>query len=157
MVQQVLVNGREAKATAPNFTQWEIALDGVTDRELNLTAHAVDVSGKVEPRPHRLLVRQPAGNGHASTQIEMLPNMDPSSPEDQAGEKTSVADRGRGSIQDSDQQKADDRRTDPAALQGIWQMLSQQRAGRATGRPKNMKWVIQGDTISLMVRAQDDY
>jgi uncharacterized protein (TIGR03067 family) len=30
-------------------------------------------------------------------------------------------------------------------------MVSQQRAGRATARPKNMKWVIQGDTIWLVV------
>jgi hypothetical protein len=63
-VKRVFVNGREAKATAPNFSQWEITLDGVLDREMKLTAYGVDGSGNVEPRPHQLLVRQPPENKH---------------------------------------------------------------------------------------------
>src|SRR5262249_25327927 len=44
-VAKVIVNGREAKAAAPNFAEWEVALDDVRAGEATLTAHAVDVSG----------------------------------------------------------------------------------------------------------------
>jgi uncharacterized protein (TIGR03067 family) len=37
--------------------------------------------------------------------------------------------------------------SDAAALQGTWRVDCQQRAGRATARPRNMLWVIEGDTI----------
>jgi uncharacterized protein (TIGR03067 family) len=42
-------------------------------------------------------------------------------------------------------------RSDADALQGTWQVLSQEIAGRTTARPKDMKWVVQGDTISLLL------
>jgi hypothetical protein len=36
-------------------------------------------------------------------------------------------------------------------------MVSQQRAGRVTARPTNMKWVVEGDTITLIVaRGQEE-
>ena len=43
--------------------------------------------------------------------------------------------------------KAGDDRSDAAALQGTWQVVSQQRAGRATARPRCMMWIIEGETI----------
>jgi hypothetical protein len=59
VVRAVLVNGRPARATAPNFAEWEIGLDKLAGEEVKLTAYAVDDSGNVEPRPHTLLVRLP--------------------------------------------------------------------------------------------------
>ncbi len=44
-----LINGKEAKALAPNFAEWEISLptgDG------KLEAYAEDAGGNVEKRPH---------------------------------------------------------------------------------------------------------
>src|SRR5262249_25405695 len=46
--------------------------------------------------------------------------------------------------------QADEDRSDAAALQGTWQVVSQQRAGRATARPRSMLWVIEGETIWLV-------
>jgi hypothetical protein len=59
VVKKVLVNGREAKATAPNFAEWEITLDGLREGKLKLSAHAIDNAGNVEPRPHTRTVRLP--------------------------------------------------------------------------------------------------
>jgi hypothetical protein len=47
-VKRVLVNGLEAKATAPNFAEWEITLE----KAAKLEAHAEDTAGNVERRPH---------------------------------------------------------------------------------------------------------
>jgi len=52
-VKRVLVNGREAKATAPNFAEWEIALDAAGTIE----AHAEDEAGNRELHPHRVVIR----------------------------------------------------------------------------------------------------
>jgi uncharacterized protein (TIGR03067 family) len=52
--------------------------------------------------------------------------------------------------------QADDNRSDADALQGTWQMVCQQRAGRSTARPKNMKWVIEGDTIWLVIEREPE-
>jgi hypothetical protein len=48
VVKRVLVNGREAKATAPNFLEWEIAADGTG----KLEAWAEDAAGNVEANRH---------------------------------------------------------------------------------------------------------
>jgi len=48
VVKKVFVNGREAKATAPNFAEWEIALDDVA----KLEAWAEDAAGNVETNRH---------------------------------------------------------------------------------------------------------
>src|SRR4030095_2178851 len=48
VVKRVLVNGKEAKATAPNFAQWEIANDGSGKFE----AWAEDAAGNVETNKH---------------------------------------------------------------------------------------------------------
>jgi hypothetical protein len=47
-VKCVLVNGKEAKALARNFAEWEINLDNAT----KLEAHAEDMAGNVERTPH---------------------------------------------------------------------------------------------------------
>ena len=49
-VARVVVNGREARALAPNFSRWEIELDGPP---VKVEAHSVDAAGNVEARPHR--------------------------------------------------------------------------------------------------------
>ena len=48
----MLVNGREAKPVRPNFAQWEIEIDAPTMEPVTLRAHAEDVVGNVEKRPH---------------------------------------------------------------------------------------------------------
>jgi uncharacterized protein (TIGR03067 family) len=47
--------------------------------------------------------------------------------------------------------RADEAKADLEALQGTWLVVSQQRAGRPLERPKNMKWVIDGDTVWLVL------
>jgi len=56
-VKRVVVNGKEAKAAAPNFAQWEVVLSGVKPGELKLSAHAEDAAGNTEKRPHVMIVR----------------------------------------------------------------------------------------------------
>ncbi len=47
-IRKVIVNGRPATATAPNFAQWEIVLDEAGIGEYKITAHAEDAAGNVE-------------------------------------------------------------------------------------------------------------
>jgi hypothetical protein len=49
-VKKVIVNGQEARATAANFAEWEITLDGSVG--VRLEAHAEDAAGNIERRPH---------------------------------------------------------------------------------------------------------
>ena len=51
-VKRVVVNGKEARPLASNFTEWEIELPATP----RLSAHAEDAVGNVEPRPHVVLV-----------------------------------------------------------------------------------------------------
>jgi hypothetical protein len=53
-VKKVLVNGIEARATAPNFAEWEAVLGGVRAGPLYLSAHAEDAKGNVEKTKHVL-------------------------------------------------------------------------------------------------------
>lgn len=46
--------------------------------------------------------------------------------------------------------RADNDKSGVEALQGTWRVISQQRAGRATARPKNMLWIVEGETIWLV-------
>jgi uncharacterized protein (TIGR03067 family) len=133
IVKTVLVNGRPARATAENFAEWEIALDRPAG-DITLTAHAVDAFGNVEPRPHRLLVR--SGPNSALRWLNL--------PAEEKRPETV----GR---QPSDQPKASHSVTDAEALQGTWRMISQQHAGRATARLTNMRWIIEGKTIWLIL------
>ena len=52
-VKRVLVNGKEAKATAANFSEWEITLDAAPE----LKAHAEDAAGNVEKTPMVVTVK----------------------------------------------------------------------------------------------------
>ena len=56
-VKRVLVNGTEAKATAPNFAEWEITLENLPTGSAKLEAYAEDAAGNVEKRPHAVWVR----------------------------------------------------------------------------------------------------
>ena len=50
-VTKVLVNGREARATRPNFAEWEITFDAAA---AEIRAFAEDAAGNLEKRPHRV-------------------------------------------------------------------------------------------------------
>ena len=49
-VRRVVVNGRAARATRPNFAAWEVDLDAAEAAEIR--AHAEDATGNVEKTPH---------------------------------------------------------------------------------------------------------
>ena len=53
-IRRVLVNGKPARASDENFSQWEVELDGLPAGKVKLEAHAEDTAGNIEPRPHRL-------------------------------------------------------------------------------------------------------
>jgi hypothetical protein len=55
-VKRVLVNGAEAKAVAPNFTEWEITLENLPAGTVKLEAYAEDAAGNVEKRPHVVIL-----------------------------------------------------------------------------------------------------
>jgi hypothetical protein len=55
-VKRVLVNGKEARALAANFAEWEIILEGTRSAGRKLSAHAEDEAGNVEKRPHEWTV-----------------------------------------------------------------------------------------------------
>ena len=56
VVKRVLVNGKEARAVAPNFAQWEVELEGLQPGKRAVTAHAEDAAGNVEKTPHEVAV-----------------------------------------------------------------------------------------------------
>ena len=139
IVKKVLVNGRPVKAIAENYAEWEITLDDMNGDEITLSAHAVDDFGNVEPRPHRLLVRRGQNSALSLLNLpaeEKRPDTAPGKPPTQT--------------------KSERTGSDAEAIQGTWQMISQQRAGRATARPNNMKWVISDDTILLVIERDGD-
>lgn len=51
-VTRVLVNSREAQATADNLAQWEIVLDSLAPGDTRITAHSLDAAGNIEKLPH---------------------------------------------------------------------------------------------------------
>jgi hypothetical protein len=53
-VKRVTVNGKEAKSTAANFSEWEITLDAATTE---LKALAEDAAGNVEKTPHEVKLK----------------------------------------------------------------------------------------------------
>ena len=50
----MLVNGRPAHPLAPNFAEWEIAIEGSGPKKGDLSAYAEDEAGNVESQPHML-------------------------------------------------------------------------------------------------------
>jgi hypothetical protein len=55
-VSRVVVNGQQAKATAANFSQWEVVLDQVQHGNITISAHAEDNAGNVEQTKHNVSV-----------------------------------------------------------------------------------------------------
>jgi hypothetical protein len=55
-VKQVLVNGRPARALAPNFAEWEAVLELTSGAVKEVKAEATDAAGNKEPRPHVVAV-----------------------------------------------------------------------------------------------------
>jgi hypothetical protein len=53
-VKRVLVNGTEAKALSPNFTEWEVTLEKAPGGAFKLEAYAEDTAGNVEQNRHAL-------------------------------------------------------------------------------------------------------
>jgi hypothetical protein len=54
-VVRVTVSGKEAKATQPNFSEWEVVLTDVSPGNFRLSAYAEDAAGNIEQLPHRML------------------------------------------------------------------------------------------------------
>lgn len=59
VVSRVLINGQPARATVPNFAQWELTVDAPAAGDLTLTAHAEDEAKNVELTPHVRQLRAP--------------------------------------------------------------------------------------------------
>src|SRR5439155_25748854 len=55
-VRRVVVNGKEARALAANFAEWEAVLDEAAVNEGKLSAHAEDAAGNVEKLSHKIAV-----------------------------------------------------------------------------------------------------
>jgi hypothetical protein len=53
-VKRVVVNGKEAKAVAANFAEWEITLGNLPGTR-KIEAHAEDAAGNIEKRPHVMI------------------------------------------------------------------------------------------------------
>jgi hypothetical protein len=56
-VTKVTVQGQAAKAVSANFAEWEAVLSDVKDGEVKISAHAEDVAGNVEKKPHVVVIR----------------------------------------------------------------------------------------------------
>jgi hypothetical protein len=51
-VKRVLVNGQEASPIGKDLAQWQIVLENTAVTGQKLAAHAEDIAGNVELRPH---------------------------------------------------------------------------------------------------------
>jgi len=56
-VRSVRVNGRSARPVAPNYSQWEVLLEGSDAKASSLVACAQDAAGNAEPIPHEVDLR----------------------------------------------------------------------------------------------------
>jgi hypothetical protein len=56
-IAKVIVNDKEAKATRPNFAEWEVTLTGV-GKDATLRAQAEDTAGNVEKTSHVMMWRR---------------------------------------------------------------------------------------------------
>jgi hypothetical protein len=56
-VRSVCVNGRAARAVAPNYSQWQVLLDGADATSPSLVACAQDAAGNLERTPHKIDLR----------------------------------------------------------------------------------------------------
>jgi hypothetical protein len=55
-VTKVIVNGAEAKATRPNFAEWEAVLVSPRRMDGRISAHAEDAAGNVEKNAHVVML-----------------------------------------------------------------------------------------------------
>ena len=55
-VLRVTVGGKEARATRPNFAEWEAVLADVPPGIFRLAAYAEDAAGNIEQMPHRIVL-----------------------------------------------------------------------------------------------------
>jgi hypothetical protein len=55
-IKKVIVNGREAKASSPNFAEWEIVLEGAPHGRLKIEARAEDAAGNIEKQSHIVVI-----------------------------------------------------------------------------------------------------
>ncbi len=53
-IKKVLVNGKEAQASQPNFAQWRVTLTNVGAGNVRIEAFAEDMAGNVESSPHQI-------------------------------------------------------------------------------------------------------
>jgi hypothetical protein len=56
-VKSVRVNGRPARPVTPNYSQWEVLLEGADAAASTLVACAQDAAGNTEPTPHQINLR----------------------------------------------------------------------------------------------------
>jgi hypothetical protein len=59
-IRRVTVNGKDAASTRDSFAEWEIVLEAASGKPFEVKAHAEDVHGHIEPRPHMVLVEVPS-------------------------------------------------------------------------------------------------
>jgi hypothetical protein len=55
-VKRVSVNGQDARALEPNYSEWEVVLEAARPGRMQLVAKAEDAAGNVEKRPHTVVV-----------------------------------------------------------------------------------------------------
>jgi hypothetical protein len=55
-IKAVVVNGRPARSTRDSYAEWEVTLEAVPGKPLEVVASAEDVNGNVEKYPHRVRV-----------------------------------------------------------------------------------------------------
>jgi hypothetical protein len=56
-VTKVFVNGHEARSLGANFAEWEATIDNPSGTLCRIEAHAVDVAGNMEKRPHGVVFK----------------------------------------------------------------------------------------------------
>src|SRR5262249_10856832 len=117
-VRKVIVNGTEAKAVSPTFTEWEATVDPPPDGRLS--AHAVDRAGNAEPRPH--VVRVDGVGVRAVINPVETPKADELKPPAKPG-------------------------GDPKGLLGEWRVESQRRAGRPVEHLSKVTVTVERDRL----------
>jgi dienelactone hydrolase len=73
-IKKVVVNGREAKASRPNFAEWEIVFEDVPGGPFKVEAWAEDAAGNVEKRPH-VFVAAPLRAGEGAGKDDLAPQL----------------------------------------------------------------------------------
>jgi hypothetical protein len=73
-IRRVTVNSKDAVSTRDSFAEWEIVLEAAPGKPFEIKAHAEDVHGHVEPRPHVVRVEAPGSDYESpSSPVETPP------------------------------------------------------------------------------------